>query len=99
VRRPFSQERDEVKRCDDADEPSLVDHWQRSDDMSGHQRGRFADGLVRTDRDDWVRHRLTHRRIRADIHQIAVGDEANDVLSIDHDEVVDVIAAEHLFCG
>ena len=41
-------------------------------------------------------HRSLHGRIRVDIDQIAVGNDADHILSIDDNQMVDVVAAEQL---
>src|SRR5438445_4362755 len=99
MRRSFCEQRDEIESRHDADEFSVVNDRQGPDDVTGHQCRRLAHSLVRGDGHGRMRHRALHRRVAADIYQIAICEQADHVLAVDDDEVADVVTAKQFFSG
>lgn len=92
----FRQKGHEIERRDNADELAVVHHGQRSDDMTRHLRGGLANGFFRRDRYDGSGHGVAHQSVVARIEQIAIGDQADHVLPLHDDQMMDVVSPEHL---
>ena len=66
--------------------------------MAGHERRRFPRRFVRRDGDGRMGHDALHLRISSvHIQEVAVGNDADDLLRLENDQMVDVVAPEELF--